>query len=171
MRLTRLAPAVLAVVLALVAVGCGGDDEPSSAAPTTGPGAATAVPDVTGLDLADAAERLAEDGLRAAVRYTPSDNEAGTAFGQSPPEGTELQRGDSVNLTVSSGRGAAPLIRVPSALDQTASEAQTTLEGAMFEVLTIPVAAVQEDRVIAHSPAAGAEAPRGALVIVYAGAG
>jgi beta-lactam-binding protein with PASTA domain len=75
-------------------------------------------------------------------------------------------------VTVSTGPGAADdLVRVPSALEQTADEARRTLEAARFEVLTIPVAAVAEDVVIAHSPAAGQEAPRGSLVVVYAGGG
>jgi beta-lactam-binding protein with PASTA domain len=166
----RLLPAVLVAVLALALAACGGDDEPSGA-PETGPGALTTVPDVDGLELAEAAEALAAEGLRAAVEYLPSDRRAGTTFGQAPPAGTELQRGESVNVSVSRGSGQPTLVRVPNALDQSAAEATATLEAARFEVLTIPVAAVAEDVVIAHSPAAGAQAPRGALVVVYAGGG
>ena len=47
--------------------------------------------------------------------------------------------------------------------------AEETLEASRFEVLTIPVPAVSEDVVVAHSPAAGADAPRGSVVVVYAG--
>lgn len=168
MQRLRRAPALLVALLALALAACGGDDEPS-AAPETGPGAATTVPEVTGRDLGEAAEALADEGLRVAVEYLPSQEPEGTAFGQTPPAGTELQRGESVNLSVSRGPGQPVLVRVPSALDQTAAEAQETLEQARFEVLTIPVPAVDEDTVIAHSPAAGAQAPRGSLVVVYAG--
>ena len=101
--------AVVAVVfgVALVAGGCGSDDDEASdttaPAATTGPGAPATVPDVSGAELVGAAEQLAEAGLRAAVKYVPSNEPSGQVIGQSRPPGSELQRGDAVSLNVSTG--------------------------------------------------------------------
>jgi serine/threonine-protein kinase len=160
--------ATLALACALGLAACGGDGEPS-AQPETGPGAAATVPDVDGAQLADAAQDFADEGLRVSVEYASSEEEEGTVTGQERPAGTELQRGDTVQLTVSTGRAPAAEVPVPDALDGTAAEAQSTLERAGFEVLTIPIPAVTEDVVVYHSPAAGTRTPRGALVLVYAG--
>ena len=61
------------------------------------------MPDVEGAELAGAAEQLADAGLRAAVKYVPSNDPAGQVIGQSRQAGTELQRGDAVALNVSTG--------------------------------------------------------------------
>ena len=107
-RPTWLLLALLAVVLGLMFVaGCGGDDEPSSGAPTTGPGSATTAPDAIGTDIADAAEDFADAGLRVSIDYIPSNEPAGTVATQANPAGTELQRGDTVGLGVSTGTPTA----------------------------------------------------------------
>jgi beta-lactam-binding protein with PASTA domain len=159
---------VFTVALAFVVAGCGGDDDEATA-PTTGPGSAATVPDVQGTELPDAAQQLADEGLRAAVQYVPSDEREGSVTAQARPAGTELQRGDNVGLSVSTGPVPAAEVLVPNALEQTAAAGQTTLERAGFEVLAIPVPAVTEDTVIFHSPTAGSRIPRGSLIVLYAG--
>jgi eukaryotic-like serine/threonine-protein kinase len=160
--------AVLALALGLV--GCGGDDdEGGTTQPTTGPGAAATVPDVAGTQLAEAAQTFADQGLRVAVEYVPSEVRQGSVTGQERAAGTELQRGDTVPVTVSTGPSPAAEVPVPNALDQTAAEGQATLERAGFEVLAIPIPAVTEDTVVFHSPAAGIQIPRGSLVVLYTG--
>ena len=160
--------ALLALVLALA--GCGGDDdEGSTTQPTTGPGAAATVPDVQGTQLLSAADQFADEGLRVAVEYVPSEQRKGNVVGQERPAGTELQRGDTVGVTVSIGPGPEAEVPVPDALDKTAAEGQSILEQAGFSVHAIPIPAVTEDRVVFHSPAAGTRIPGGSLVILYHG--
>jgi beta-lactam-binding protein with PASTA domain len=151
--------ALLALVVALGLAGCGGDDDEASTQPTTGPGAAATVPDVVGTQLITAAEQFAEQGLRVAVEYIPSDKQKSNVTGQDRPAGTELQRGDTVGLSVSRGPSPQAEVPVPDALDKTAAEGQSLLERA----------GVTEDRVIYHSPAAGTRIPRGSLVVLYHG--
>ena len=167
---------LLATVLALVlvAAGCGSDDNEASgttAAPaaTTGPGAPAAVPDVSQADLADAAQQLADEGLRVSVKYVPSTEPRGQVIGQSRPPGTELQRGDAVSLNVSIGPNPRAKVTVPDATGQTEAEGRAALEQAGLEVLTIKIPAVTEDTVVSHSPASSDRVPRGSLVILYAG--
>ena len=45
------------------------------------------MPDVEDADLADAAEQLADEGLRVAVKYVPSSEPRGDVIGQSRPPG------------------------------------------------------------------------------------
>jgi eukaryotic-like serine/threonine-protein kinase len=161
--------ALLALVVALGLAGCGGDDDEASTQPTTGPGAAATVPDVVGTQLITAAEQFAEQGLRVAVEYIPSDKQKSNVTGQDRPAGTELQRGDTVGLSVSRGPSPQAEVPVPDALDKTAAEGQSLLERAGFNVLAVPIPAVTEDRVIYHSPAAGTRIPRGSLVVLYHG--
>jgi beta-lactam-binding protein with PASTA domain len=164
---------VFVLALALVGAGCGSDDEEAGTttepAATTGPGSAATVPDVTEAELPGAAEQLSEAGLRAAVKYVPSNDPRGRVIGQSRPPGTELQRGDAVSLNVSTGPAPRPDVTVPDATEQTEAEGRAALEQAGFEVLTIKVPAVTQDVVVSHSPAAADRVPRGSLVILYAG--
>jgi beta-lactam-binding protein with PASTA domain len=122
-----------------------------------------------GTQLITAAEQFAEQGLRVAVEYIPSDKQKSNVTGQDRPAGTELQRGDTVGLSVSRGPSPQAEVPVPDALDKTAAEGQSLLERAGFNVLAVPIPAVTEDRVIYHSPAAGTRIPRGSLVVLYHG--
>lgn len=166
---------LFAVVLGLAtAAGCGSDDDDASGtsaepAATSGPGAPATVPDVAEAQLADAAEQMADAGLRVGVKYVPASEPRGRVIGQSRPAGTELQRGDAVSLNVSTGLNPAENVTVPDATEQTEAEGRSTLEGAGFEVLTIPVPAVTDDVVVSHSPPAADRIPGGSLVILYAG--
>jgi beta-lactam-binding protein with PASTA domain len=169
MRPRRLVQSVLAAVLALSLAGCGGDDEALPGAPTTGAGSATTAPDAIGTDIADAAEDFADAGLRVSIDYIPSNERAGTVAAQAWPAGTELQRGDSVELDVSTGTSTAGELRVPDVTGQPEPDATEALEKVGFEVLAIDVPAVEGDDVIFQSPTAGGRAPRAALVVLYAG--
>jgi beta-lactam-binding protein with PASTA domain len=169
MRPRRLVLSALAVVLALALAGCGGDDEPTLSAPTTGPGSAATVPDGIGDDIGDAAEEFAEAGLRVSIDYIPSNQSKGTVATQARPAGTELQRGDTVQLGVSTGTSTAGELRVPNVTGQPEADATDALEKGRFEVLTIEVAAVEGDEVIFQSPTAGSRAPLEGLVVLYAG--
>jgi serine/threonine-protein kinase len=162
-------PSALAAALVLALAGCGGDDEPELAAPTTGPGSAATVPDAIGDDIADAAEEFAAEGLRVSIDYIPSNQGEGAVAAQARPAGTELQRGDTVGLSVSTGTSSGGQLRVPNVTGQPEPDARDALEKVGFEVLSIDVPAAPTDDVIFQSPTAGGLAPRGALVVLYAG--
>ena len=174
--LGRWSLALLAVTLglALVAAGCGSDDDEAGGtateqATTTGPGSAASVPEVKDADLADAAQQLADEGLRVAVKYVPASEPRGRVIGQSRPPGSELQRGEAVSLNVSTGPSPPANVTVPDATEQTEVDGRAALEQVGFEVLTIKVPAVTDDIVVSHSPPANDRIPRGSLVILYAG--
>jgi beta-lactam-binding protein with PASTA domain len=69
------------------------------------PGGAWLVPDLRGGGLASARELLAGRGLPAPrVRYqSAADRQADTVLDQSPPPGSRLERGRSLELVVASG--------------------------------------------------------------------
>ena len=170
MVLRLLALIALALGLATAGAGCGGDDDESlPGAPTTGPGSATTAPDAIGTDIADAAESFADAGLRVSIDYIPSNEPAGTVATQANPAGTELQRGDTVGMGVSTGTSTAGNLRVPDVTGQPEPDATEALEKVGFEVLSIDVAAAEGNDVIFQSPTAGGRAPLGALVVLYAG--
>ena len=120
-------------------------------------------------EVGDAAEDFADAGLRVSIDYIPSNERAGTVTGQARPAGTELQRGDTVGLSVSTGTSTAGELRVPNVTGQPKADATDALETVGFEVLSIDVAAVEGDEVIFQSPTAGGRAPLRALVVLYAG--
>jgi hypothetical protein len=136
---------------------------------TPAPGSATTVPSVAGQDLAEAAQTLADSGLRAAVTYLPSEQPRNSVLGQGQPAGSQAQRGDNIGVDVSKGPSPPVDVVVPDVIGETQAEARDTLEQSLFEVIVIPVRAVTEDQVVSHSPAAGIRIPRGSIVIVYAG--
>ena len=133
-------------------------------------GRRTTVPDAGSTQLAAAAQQFADQGLRVAVKYSPSNKPAGSVIGQATPAGTELQRGDSVALTVSTGPNPPVNVPVPDVVGKTRADAQAALERAGFDVQAIDVPAVEGDEVIDQTPAAaGLRIPRGSLVLLYAG--
>ena len=137
--------------------------------PTTAPPEPATVPEVVGKELAEAAQSFAEEGLKAAVRYVPSQEPQGRVVAQAQPAGTERRRGDTVQLNVSIGPQPAAATSVPDVAGESLDDARRTLEQAGFEVLAInldgPVR--RDDRVASQTPAAGASIPRGSLVVLY----
>jgi eukaryotic-like serine/threonine-protein kinase len=127
------------------------------------------VPDAVGLPAADAAGAFAEQGLRVALRYVPSNEAAGTVVAQARPAGTELDRGATVQVNVSVGAQPAANAPVPDVAGQPLDEARETLSGAGFEVLALNLSddVRRTDTVERQTPAGGASVPRGSLVVLY----
>jgi beta-lactam-binding protein with PASTA domain len=142
--------------------------EATTTAPRPPPPPAT-VPDVVGQELADAARAFADEGLRVAVRYVPSREAQGRVVAQAQPAGTERQRGDTVQLNVSTGAEPAAAASVPGVVGQRLDQARQTLGDAGFEVLAVDLQGQvrNEDRVASQSPGRGASVPRGSLVLLY----
>jgi beta-lactam-binding protein with PASTA domain len=64
---------------------------------------AVAVPDVVGLERAEAASALRDAGLTAVVQTVPSQEPEGTVVAQSPTAGTSVRAGSRVQVNVSEG--------------------------------------------------------------------
>lgn len=146
---------------------------PSTTAPTptTTPAKAT-VPDVVGKELAVGARSFGDQGLKVAVEYVPSQEQQGTIVAQAKPAGTELKRGDTIQVNVSTGAQPAPATSVPDVVGLKQKEARAKLEAAGFEVLAIDLLTSDRARVgvvTSQTPSANASIPRGSLVILYVG--
>ncbi|HUH15918.1 MAG TPA: PASTA domain-containing protein [Gaiellaceae bacterium] len=129
------------------------------------------VPDVVDQELANAARAFGDEGLKVSVRYVPSDRPLGTVVAQAQDPGTELERGDTVQVNVSPGAEPPPNANVPDVAGRREPVARNELERAQFEVLAIELEGGRRGVVISHTPPGGAAVPRGSLVILYVGAG
>ena len=129
----------------------------------------TTVPEAVGKELAVAARDFARAGLKVAVAYVPSEEQAGRVIAQAQPAGTERNRGDTVQLNVSIGAEPAEAASVPNVVGQRQEDGRRTLEGAGFEVLALALEGqVRRESVVAsQSPGGGASVPRGSLVLLY----
>lgn len=121
-----------------------------------------AVPDVVGRPFEEARRDLEAAGLRVARREAFGDAEPGTVLEQEPSGGARLREGALVTLTVSKGREPA---RVPEVVGMASSAAAADIRDAGFEVTLVPVPSDQPPgTVVAQSPSAGTEAPKGSAV-------
>ncbi len=145
---------------------------PAATTPTTPPAKAT-VPDAVGKELAVGARSFGDEGLKVAVKYVPSQEPKGRIVAQAKPVGTELRRGDTVQVNVSTGPDPAPATTVPDVAGLKQDEARTKLEAAGFEVLVIEQSTADRSQVgvaVSQTPSANASVPKGSLVILYVGA-
>jgi eukaryotic-like serine/threonine-protein kinase len=144
--------------------------EPTTTAPTPQP---ATVPDVVGKELADAARSFNDEGLKVAVAYVPSQEPRGQVVAQAQPAGTELKKGDTVQLNISTGPDPPEKTAVPDVAGTKQNPAREQLAAAGFEVLTLEQATEDDSRVgsvLSQSPSGGASIPRGSLVLLYVGA-
>ena len=141
-------------------------------APPPAPSPAT-VPDAVGDELAEAASAFGAEGLKVAVDYVPSSEAQGRVVAQAQPAGTELERGDTVQLNVSVGSEPTAAASVPDVAGRRLDEARQALEQAGFEVLAVNRLGGERARnastVASQTPAAGASIPGGSLVVLYTG--
>lgn len=128
-------------------------------------GSPARVPDVVGLNERMAVERLDQEGYTAEVRRQLNPNRpAGRVFDQEPDADAELERGEDVVVFVARGRGS---VRVPRVVGLPIAEAferlqDSRLRGEAKEVFS----GRAQGTVIRQQPAAGAEAQRGAAVVL-----
>ncbi len=130
------------------------------------------VPDVTGADLDDARETLADAELEPGeVTEEPSEDvPEGAVIATEPPAGESVEQGSAVALLVSEGD---PPVEVPDVVDRTEQQATSLLEGADLQVQVVEEASdeVDEGRVIRQTPVAGDEVPRGSTVTIVVSTG
>ena len=129
-----------------------------------------AVPDVTGLSRESAEARLREEGFGVSVAEQESDSPEGDVISQSPAAGTELTRGETVTITVSTGR---PQVDVPDVIGLSERSAGSRLRSAglapVTQVRTV-TDPTQDGVVIEQRPGAGTPVDRGREVVIVIGA-
>ena len=143
---------------------------PTTTAPTTtAPAQPATVPDVVGTELADAAQVFADQGLKVAVQYVPSEEAAGRVIAQAQPPGTERKRGETVQLNISIGAEPASEAAVPDLVGQRLDQGRRALESAGFEVLALDLNGVvrNESLIASQTPKGSADVPRGSLIVLY----
>ncbi|MCU0272305.1 MAG: Stk1 family PASTA domain-containing Ser/Thr kinase [Acidimicrobiales bacterium] len=129
------------------------------------------VPNVVGDPVADAEAELRAAGFEVAITYAENaDVEVDDVISQDPTAGTPFERGQVVNLLVSSGPG---LIEVPDLRGKTEAEAVAALVRAGFEYETTQEAAedVDEGKVIRTDPPGLTQLRGGETVMIFISSG
>ena len=120
------------------------------------------VPNVVGLPVADAFERVQAAGLRARSVEAFSRQARGRVFRQRPAARADAPRGSLVVLSVSRG---PQLVTVPAVVGQTETQARAALRRARLQASVVRVPAREaRGTVVDQNPAPGARAPRGSSV-------
>jgi beta-lactam-binding protein with PASTA domain len=118
------------------------------------------VPNVIGLRAPAATERIRDRDLEALPRTGQSNRPSGVVFAQKPGAGTQLEEGQTVTISVSSGRRA-----VPDVTDLPLAEARQRLETAGFESEVRRVASTRPRGIVVdQAPLPGVTAVRGTTV-------
>jgi beta-lactam-binding protein with PASTA domain len=127
------------------------------------------VPDVTGLTRESAEARLGDEGFEVSTDEQESDEPEGDVISQSPAGGTNVARGETVTIVVSTGR---PQVAVPDVVGMSEERASARLTGAGLTVarqertVTDPA---QDGVVIEQRPGAGSEVDQGVQVVIVVG--
>ncbi|MHB1067365.1 MAG: Stk1 family PASTA domain-containing Ser/Thr kinase, partial [Candidatus Nanopelagicales bacterium] len=123
------------------------------------------VPQLVALTSIDSARiALADAGLvLGAVKERNSQQPAGYVLEQDPGEGTQVDSGTPVNITVSSG-----LVKVPKVTGTSEAQARSDLAQTGFDVQVVELedGSVAAGTVLAQSPQAGELLPRGSVVTI-----
>jgi serine/threonine-protein kinase len=118
------------------------------------------VPNVIGLRSSAAVQTIKDEDLEPSIVAGQSNRPADVVFAQRPGAGTQLADGQTVVISVSSGR-----LAVPDVTSQPLPEAQQQLETAGFKSEVVRVASSRtKNVVIEQSPVAGVTAARGTTV-------
>jgi serine/threonine-protein kinase len=128
-----------------------------------------AVPDVTGLSRDSAEARLRDDGFAVSVLEQESDEREGDVISQSPSGGTELTRGETVTITISTGR---PQVDVPDVIGMSERNARSRLRSDGLEPVTQERTVsdpAQDGVVIEQRPGAGTQVDEGRQVVIVIG--
>jgi len=125
------------------------------------------VPNVIGLREQQAEIRIEGRGLEALARTAQSNRPQGVVFAEKPGAGTQLDKGQTVTIFVSSGR-----LAVPDVTGSRLAEAQQKLQALGFKVEVKRVASTKpKGFVIDQDPVAGGSALRGATVTLTVSSG
>jgi beta-lactam-binding protein with PASTA domain/tRNA A-37 threonylcarbamoyl transferase component Bud32 len=134
-----------------------------------GPGTVL-VPTVRNLPQAQAIDELEERGLRANLdRLSSEEIREGVAIRTVPGAGTEVERGERIQLFISSG---PELIAVPGVIGLSSASAESQISGAgLVPAVQEQESEAPEGEVIAQDPGAGAELRLGSTVTITVSTG
>ena len=138
---------------------------------TVAPVPLVAVPNVVGLTNQAATRELRSAGFLVNERYEASDTVAANeVIAQSPAALTELEQGEEVEITVSSG--AVP-VTVPGVVGQNANDAARFLQDRGFpsELVVEEGSTAPASQVLRQDPASGSEVAPGSTVVLYVAEG
>ena len=125
------------------------------------------VPNVIGLREQQAQIRIQDSGLEALSRSAQSDRPTGVVFAEKPGAGTQLGKGQTVTIFVSSGR-----LAVPDVTALPLADAQQKLEARGFKAEVKRVASTKPKGIVLdQDPAAGVTAVRGTTVTLSVSSG
>jgi beta-lactam-binding protein with PASTA domain len=125
------------------------------------------VPNVIGLREQQAQIRIQDRGLEALSRSAQSDRPTGVVFAEKPGAGTQLGKGQTVTIFVSSGR-----LAVPDVTALPLADAQQKLQARGFKAEVKQVASTKpKGIVLEQDPAAGVTAVRGTTVTLSVSSG
>jgi len=125
------------------------------------------VPNVIGLREQQAQIRIQDRGLEALSRSAQSDRPTGVVFAEKPGAGTQLGKGQTVTIFVSSGR-----LAVPDVTALPLADAQQKLQARGFKAEVKRVASTKpKGIVLEQDPAAGVTAVRGTTVTLSVSSG
>lgn len=125
------------------------------------------VPNVIGLREQQAQIRIQDRGLEALSRSAQSDRPTGVVFAEKPGAGTQLGKGQTVTIFVSSGR-----LAVPDVTALPLADAQQKLQARGFKAEVKRVASTKPKGVVLEQdPAAGVTAVRGTTVTLSVSSG
>ena len=137
----------------------------------SGNGSNLAVPDVTGLPVAQAEREIVNAHLVAQpVDQASSSVPKGDVISTSPPNGTMVAKGSTVRLFVSTG---AASVQVPNVKGETEQTATNTLQtkGFTVSVQQAPDSTAPQGTVARQDPTAGTQAPKGSSVTIFISGG
>jgi serine/threonine-protein kinase len=127
------------------------------------------VPDLTGLSRDSAEDLLAAAGLQAAVEERESEEPEDDVISQDPAAGTEVDRGSTVTITVSTG---IETVSVPNVVGLSRRDAVAQLRevGLVAAPREVDVTDASQDGVVTDQrPAAGIELEEGKQVVIMVG--
>ncbi|RSZ61905.1 Stk1 family PASTA domain-containing Ser/Thr kinase [Corynebacterium hylobatis] len=165
----------LAALLTLIAVGVGGafvwDMQRNGGAGTLSQ--TVAVPDVTGLPRQEAVTRLEELELRVDINEEPSpDVTRGEVIRTNPTAGSQLQRGTTVTLTVSSGLEITDVPDLIGLTPQEAADALTEADLLLEQHVEEEVSeTVPTGQITDQNPPAGSQISKGSRVTITVSTG
>ena len=133
------------------------------ATPTTTTLPAISVPSVVGDPVNTATSTLSSQGLTYKISYQQSSSVAnGTVLSQDPAAGSQVTKGSSITVQVSSG---AALVTLPNVVNQTIGNAESQLVPLGFSISTTYVnSSTPNGTVIKQSPVGGGKAPQGSTI-------
>jgi beta-lactam-binding protein with PASTA domain len=142
---------------------------PATSPTTTAAAGTVRVPSLTGQRLVSALGALERAGLRATVKYVPSQQPLGQVAGQNPAAGASVRRGTRVQLNVSEGANPGSPTPVPDVVGQDEASARTALEDEGFRVIVIQRRGGATGTVVEQQPTAGTTIAAGDFVAIYVG--